>query len=290
MPKKKKILILGSASWLGSLMLSKLDPSKFDISATYFNTFLNFNKPLDLIEAKLISDYGSFLKSIEPQIIVNFLRCDNEKDLKIHELIVDYCREIKSTHYIFCSSVLALDAYENNLLTESLTANSKSEYGIYKSKCEQMLYDEKFQYSILRFASLQGYCKHKIIRNEYLLRQLKIGEKIRVDQKVFQNRMCADDAVDIMIKIIELKSAGIIHLGTTDASDEIDFLRKQAVYYGYDSDRIMAKEYVRNANLNCIPNKIHEIYPESKHFNEADTLKKIFEIEAYQKYRKQHEN
>jgi dTDP-4-dehydrorhamnose reductase len=287
---KRSILVLGSASWLGSLMISKLDATKFDISATYFNTFLNFGKPLDLYEAKLISDYNTFLNSIQPEIIVNFLRSDNDIDLKIHEKIINYCRENKSTHYIFCSSVLALDAYENEDLTESLVAKSKSDYGIYKSRCEQMLYDEKFMFSILRFASLQGYCKHKTIRNEYLLKQLKIGETIRVDQKVIQNRMFADDAVDIMLRIIELKATGIIHLGTTDASDEIDFLRKQALHYGYDSDRILPKHNIRNANLNCIPAKIHSISPKSRLYTEEDTLNKIFNIEAYHRYKKSYGN
>lgn len=283
---KSSILVLGSASWLGSLMISKLDTNKYDISTTYFNTFLNFQKPLNLFEAKLISNYKTFLDSIQPEIIVNFLRTDNYKDLKIHENIIEYCKENKSSHYIFCSSVLALDAYENEELTENLVAKSKNEYGIFKSKAEQMLYDQSFKFTILRFASLQGYCKHKIIRNEYLLKQLKLGETIRVDQKVIQNRMYAEDAVDIILKIIELESVGIIHLGTTDASDEIDFLRQQALHYGYSSERIVSKEYIRNANLNCIPSKIHSISPESKNFTEEDTLKKIFSIKAYHIYRK----
>ena len=282
---KKTVLVLGSASWLGSLFLSKIDKSDFSITATYYNTFLNFDESIDLVEAKLISSYISFIDSIQPDCIINFLRNDNYKELDIHKEIIEYCENNELCHYVICSSVLALDGYKNKALTEDLLAKSISDYGIFKSKCEEMLYDTRIKYSILRFASLQGYCNHKVVRNEYLLRQLKNGQSIRVDQKVIQNRMFADDAVDLMIKIVEQQITGIIHLGAIDSSDEIDFLRKQAVFYGYKKERIIPKKYIRNANLNCIPKKIHEISPDSKQFTEADTLSKIFKIDEYLKYK-----
>jgi dTDP-4-dehydrorhamnose reductase len=285
---KKSILVLGSASWLGSLFLSRLDKKEFSVKATYYNTFLNFDKSIDLVEAKLLSKYKPFVDSVQPDFIVNFLRTDNHVELDIHKELIGYCEENLSCQYIVCSSVLALDGYKNRELTEDLLANSISEYGIFKSKCEEMLYDSKINYSILRFASLQGYCKHKIIRNEYLLKQLKNGETIKVDQKVIQNRMFAEDATDLIVKIIEQKKTGIIHLGTTDSSDEIDFLREQAVFYGYNYKKIIHKKYIRNVNLNCIPKKIHELNPLSKKFTEADTLSKIFGIEEYSKYKASH--
>lgn len=285
MADKDRILVLGSASWLGSLFLDKISAQKFEITATYFNTYLKFQEPVNLVESKLIKDYSVFLEEIQPKIIVNFLRSDNSKELAIHEHIVHYCKNNKDCHYLFSSSVLALDGHKEVPLTEDLLASSTSEYGIFKEKCERLLYDVSFNWSILRFSSLQGFCRHKIIRNEMFLRQLHSGENIRVDQKVFQNRLFANDAVEIIFRIIKYKLTGIIHIGATDCSDEIDFLRKQAALFGYDQGRVMSKNYVRNANLNCIPHKIFKIYNDSKFFNEADTLSKVSKINAYQKLR-----
>ncbi len=283
--KKDRILVLGSASWLGSLFLDKISAQEFEITATYFNTYLKFQEPVDLVESKLIKDYSVFLNEIQPDIIVNFLRSDNSKELAIHEKIVNYCRNNNQCHYLFSSSVLALDGHKDRALTENLLANSISEYGIFKQNSERLLYDENFNWSILRFSSLQGFCKHKIIRNEMFLRQLHSGEHIRVDQKVFQNRLFVNDAVEILYRIIRDKITGIIHIGATDCSDEIDFLRKQAVLFGYSESRVMSKDYVRNVNLNCIPHKIFDIYKDSKYFNEADTLTKVSKLNAYQKLR-----
>jgi len=284
---KKKILILGSASWLGSALLNKLNTNKeaYQLITTVYKNKIELDPDIEVINAQELKDYQVILNTFKPNVIVNFLRGENEQGYNIHESIIDFCIKEKS-HYIFASSVLVLDAHKNIDLTEDVLAKSLSEYGIFKGNCEEMLYDSKIDWTILRFSSLQGYCAHKHTRNEVFLSKLFNGKKIYVDSGVVQNRMFVDDMILIVEKIIEITIKGIIHIGTTDSSDEINFLRKQANLFGYSPDRIQESGNQRNVNLNCIPSKIHELFGDDFKLDEKITLEKINRIKEFDKYRK----
>lgn len=280
---KTKILILGSASWLGSLIIPKLHDNDFEISATCYNHIIDFSNPIKHYKAKTLKDYQSILNVGQFDVIINFLRGENKEGYDIHQSIISYCKN-NPTQYVFCSSALALESYNNQVLTEDKAAMAESEYGLFKANCEKMLYDSGIDWSVLRFSSLQGHCKHKTVRNEHFLKQLNKGITISVDQKVIQNRMFADDAIDIILKIVEEKHTGIFHLGTIDASDEIDFLKKQAQLFGYGQNLVKSSTNIRNVNLNCIPNRIHQLFPATRFFTEEDTLQKVFQVKALKKY------
>lgn len=282
---KQKILVLGSSSWLGSALLNRLSLSTYQLISTVFRTQIEFNFDIEIVKAESLKDYQDILKSYNPEVIVNFLRGENEEDYDIHKNFINYCSATNS-HYIYASSALALDAYDNVDLTEHILAKSVSEYGIFKGNCEQMLYDSKICWSVLRFSSLQGYCAHKFTRNEAFLNRLHKGEDIYIDSGVYQNRMFVDDMILIVEKIIEDKINGIIHIGTIDTSEEIDFLRKQANLFGYSSDRVKSNGNIRNVNLNCKPKTILELSDGSFKVTEEDTLKRINSIKEFDKYRK----
>ena len=284
---RKRILILGSTSWLGSALLNRLNTNKEDyqlITSVYKNK-IDLDVDIEIVNAQELKDYQTALQTFKPNVIVNFLRGENEEGYNIHRSIIDFCNKEKS-HYIYASSVLALDAYDNIDLTEDILARSLSEYGIFKGNCEEMLYNSKIDWTVLRFSSLQGYCAHKHTRNEAFLNRLWNDEKVYVDTGVVQNRMFVDDMILIVEKIIERTIKGIIHIGTTDSSDEIDFLRKQANLFGYSSDRIQESGNQRNVNLNCIPSKIYELFGDDFKLDEENTLERINKIKEFDKYRK----
>ena len=284
---RNKILILGSTSWLGSALLNRLNTNKeaYQLITTVYKNKIELDPDIEVINAQELKDYQVILNTFKPNVIVNFLRGENEQGYNIHESIIDFCTKEKS-HYIFASSVLVLDAHENIDLTEDVLAKSLSEYGIFKGYCEEKLYDSKIDWTVLRFSSLQGYCAHKHTRNEVFLSKLFKGKKIYVDLGVVQNRMFVNDMILIVEKIIERTIKGIIHIGTTDSSDEINFLRKQANLFGYSSDRIQESGNQRNVNLNCIPSKIHELFGDDFKLDEKITLEKINRIKEFDKYRK----
>lgn len=284
---RKRILILGSTSWLGSALLKRLNANKeeYQLITTIYKNKIELDADIKVINAQELKDYQTALQTFKPNVIVNFLRGENEEGYNIHRSIIDFCNKEKS-HYIYASSVLALDAYDNIDLTEDILARSLSEYGIFKGNCEEMLYNSKIDWTVLRFSSLQGYCAHKHTRNEAYLSRLFNGEEIYVDSGVVQNRMFVDDMTLIVKKIIEKTIKGIIHIGTIDSSDEIDFLRKQANLFGYSSDRVQESGNQRNVNLNCIPSKIHELFGDDFKLYEKNTLERINNIKEFDKYRK----
>jgi hypothetical protein len=146
------------------------------------------------------------------------------------------------------------------------------------------MYGSSAIWTILRFSSLQGYSDIKFTRNENLLNNLSLGKAITVDTGVIQNRMMADLMISGLVKIIQQQVQGIIHFGTIDASDEVDFLRKQAVHYGYSEDVIKVSNLNRNVNLNCIPDTIIRLFGEKYNVKESDTLKQLTEINEFEKY------
>ncbi len=283
MLKQNNILVLGSASWLGSLLLSKKELNFNTIVGTFFNVKLFFDSHVSLAKASTLADYEAILATHKFDIIINFLRGENDEGFAIHKAMLSHC-ESHSSYYLYCSSALALDAYTNTDLKDDLLAKSNSPYGMFKAKCERLLYDSTIDWSILRFSSLQGYCAHKQVRNEVFLSKLKKGETIKVDKNIVQNRMVADDAVDIIVEIIKNRKKGIVHLGTSDSSDEIDFLKRQAELFGYDSGLIVQSDKNRNVNLNCIPSQLDFMDSTEYPYPEVTTLKKIAQIKHYKEY------
>ncbi|WP_197026336.1 sugar nucleotide-binding protein [Polaribacter sp. Hel_I_88] len=282
-----RVLVLGSTSWLGSLLLNQLNNSidSITLASTVYKNKLDFDFDIKLYKASSFESYRKIVKDFQPEVIVNFLRGEDQNGYQIHQDVIKYSASVNA-HYIYASSALALDGYSNIDLTESILANGVSEYGIFKTKCEKLLYESNIMWTILRFSSLQGFCNHKFTRNENLLSKLKNNETITVDTGVFQNRMIADKMISGVVKIIQQKVEGIIHFGTTDSSDEIDFLRKQANIFGYSNDLIKASNINRKVNLNCIPEKIIQLFGDEFSVSEQDTLNKLLEIKEFQKYKK----
>lgn len=281
-----KILVLGSSSWLGFLLLEKLSLQfpNTQLAGTVHKHKLDFAFKLKLYNATQIEEYKYALSDFKPSIIVNFLRGEDSGGQFIHRTMIDYSLATDA-YYVYASSALALDGYENIDLTENLLAFSKSEYGSFKARCEEDLYNSSFKWSILRFSSVQGWVKHKITRNENLLIKLSKGEKIIVDKGVFQNRMSADLMIKGIAQLLKFKTEGIVHFGTTDSSDEFDFLRRQAELFGYSTKLIEESCHCRNVNLVCMPNRIFTILGESFMVLESDTLKSLIEMPNLKSYK-----
>lgn len=280
-----KILILGSSSWLGYLLLEELslNYSDVELASTVFNHKIKFNFNVKLYAARNLEDYEAILRDFQPTIIVNFLRGENDQGMLLHQSLIKYSK-IENTYYLYASSALALDGYKNIQLTENLLANGKSAYGLFKANCEQALYDSAINWCVLRFASVQGWVGHKITRNENFLMNLSKGQIITVDKGVLQNRMFANLMINGISKILENKNEDIIHFGTIDSSDEVDFLRKQAELFGYSPKLIESSAEERNVNLVCVPNRIFKLLGDSYKVSEADTLSSLLKILELEKY------
>ena len=84
---KNKILVLGSSSWLGNLLLNQLNDSTevFQLASTRYKTMVNFPFNVEFYLAKEPKDYREILSSFKPNSIVNFLRGEDEDGFEIHK-------------------------------------------------------------------------------------------------------------------------------------------------------------------------------------------------------------
>lgn len=282
--QQERVLVLGAASWLGYLLLNQLGGKHpaMVLGGTLHHLDVDFETPVTKYKPTAFDAYVQAINEFAPTVLVNFLRGEDEEGLQIHQHCINYA-SANSAYYLYASSVLALDGYTDVPLTENLPANSISEYGIFKGRCEDMLRESSINWCALRFASLQGWVPHRITRNENLLKKLQTGQQITVDRGVVQNRMLAADMVKGVAMLIAQRVNGIIHFGTTDSSEEYEFLRNQAQAFGYPPE-LVASGSQRKVNLVAVPGRVFELFGDEFKTTEQDTLNGLLAIPQLKQY------
>ena len=280
----RKILILGVSSWLGYELVASLARVGHigAIIGTYHQTAINFPGYVNTIQTRSSSDILHLLEQFQPDVVVNFLRGETESDFALHCQLHQRLRKMQR-HYVYASSVLALDGYQDTPLTEILRAKAVSDYGKFKARCEHVFDAADPNWCVLRFASVQGWVPHRRSRNEVFLAKLAQGQSIEVDQGVQQNRMLASLVTDGIAKILSHSLSGIIHFGTVDASDELIFLRKVASSFGHNPALVIAGKE-RAVNLVAQPERIHRELGPHYYVTEQDTLDGLTHLEGLRKY------
>lgn len=277
MKTEDTILILGASSWLGYLLVHQLIHTKAKVIGTIYKSSPAFPSEVQIIRTDdTFASYDKILEDHNPTIIVNLLRGENDFGFQLHQKFIEYCQN-KDAFYMYASSILALDAYEDLALEETLEANSTSPYGMFKAKCEQALYNSNISWSILRFASVQGWVPHKATRNQMFLKKLANNIEVEVDRGVYQNRILATLLIEGIIDLLKDGVEGIIHFGAVDQSEEFDFLSKQAELFGYDPSLVKSKA-PRNANLVAVPNRLFSLYGNKYKVTEEETLSGLLQI------------
>jgi dTDP-4-dehydrorhamnose reductase len=285
-PKKmQKMLIMGVSSWLGYLLAHEIHHRSWpvEIVCTVRSTLPSLPQGITPKRIASQEQYEALIESEKPDLIVNFLRGEEKADLRLHDRMVAYCRNTNAK-YVYASSVLALDGYKGIELTEDLPAKSKSPYGIFKGECEQRIQKSGIRHLILRFASVQGWVPHKKTRNQAFLEKVSSGKTVRVDTGVMQNRFLADDLIACILDLVADDINGVIHIGTEDASSEVDFLRNQAIAFGLSPEQIVEGP-LRDVNLVAKPIRLFELFGNRYRRLEADTLAALVRCPGLNQYR-----
>jgi dTDP-4-dehydrorhamnose reductase len=282
---EEKILLLGASSWLGYLLAHKLDAMGCDqLVGTVRKGIAPLPGNMEIAKIRGDEDYHDVMARTRPAIVVNFLRGEEESDFDIHRSFAAYCMS-ESAYYVYVSSILALDAYQEIELTENLSPKGKSPYGRFKGRCENYLQDCDVRHLILRFASVQGWVPHRQTRNEIFLHKISSGQSVTVDLGVIQNRLFADDLVDMIAALISNAVEGVVHLGTDDSSSEIDFLRREAAAFGWNPRMVMEGE-IRDVNLVARPKRVLRLLGSKYARSEQDTINSLLKSEGLSKYKR----
>lgn len=268
-------MVLGSSGWLGHYLipaLRQIAPNA-EIIAFYRSRLPIFYVP-GVEVVKFPIELGDLTGSIPSGTVINLNRGETEHDFELHKTLIDLQNQRRS-RYLYASSFNAVDADVSNLHTEDQAAIARSPYGIFKARCETELLKRCERPLAFRFSSTHGWAPNREARTQVFLGKLSAGEKIKVKTGVIQNRLFVGDlALQIAMLAIEERLEGVFHLGTSDFSEEIEFLRNLAVEFGYDPKNITKGED-ETCNAVMLVSRFTKMFPKYSLPSERDTIRKV---------------
>lgn len=241
------VVILGARSWIGFRLAQAFAEQSVQVVGT--SSAAPAGPPsvaAGMPELEVAGDAQAFaglIRRRRPAVVFNLLRGEDAAGLEAHAQVARLCAEM-GCRYVYASSALVFEGHAPGLLLdESATPCATTPYGAFKAACETLLQRDHpgGDWQILRFASIQGWSPWKPSRNEAFLTRVARGETVDVSTGIVQNRMLDTDfARQVRDNALLPRARGVMHLGTDDASEELDFLRRVADAFGWPPDRVRA--------------------------------------------------
>ena len=277
------VLILGARSWIGFRLIEAIlnQQASAVVQGTTSSRSLKSIESghPDFCSAQTIADFKNIFRQKKYSVVINLLRGEDETGLETHRQMATECFK-GGSQYVYASSALALDGYDfNQVLTEDLPAKSVTPYGQFKGACEDYLKDTypNEDWLVLRFSSIQGWSPWKPSRNEVFLTKLQQSQTVKVSHGIKQNRVYDKIFAQAVAQLFNQSNVrGVFHLGTTDQSDEIDFLQSVAETFGYDKSMVQP-EGERKVNLSLRCDRLHQVTANQWLQTEAQTITALFQ-------------
>ena len=199
----KKILILGSEGYLGSVLIPYLSKNKYQIVGVdqcFFGKNNKSNKKIKIIKKNYFNLTKNFLKKFD--YIIDLINISNDPASELNKKFtykVNYSDKIKLYNKLISSKILkryiymsSCSVYGNNkkLITEKSIPKPISVYSKLCLKYEKYLKStKKIPYTILRLGTLYGWSKrmrydiaiNKILRDMIFLKKVEVlgGTQLR---------------------------------------------------------------------------------------------------------------
>jgi dTDP-4-dehydrorhamnose reductase len=214
------------------------------------------------------------LRSLEVGTVLNLARGEQDQDFQFHKELIAYCNQ-RGIRYIYASSGNAVDADVSRSHLETDPPSSQTEYGQFKARCENEMLKNCRHPVALRFPGMHGWAPNRMARTEDFLRRLQQGEIIRASHGVLQNRPFAGDLAKMIVRLVmDEKVRGVFHLGTSDFSDEVDFLQRLAVAFGYSPEQVVGGEWAP-WNAVVVVDRWSQQFPQDSVPTEAQTIARV---------------
>lgn len=220
----QKVLLLGASGWIGSYLQPLLGRECIPAHAL-----------------QLRSTNLDPLTKLPACHVINLARGEDDQGFRLHQALIEFTNR-HGTRYHYASSFNAVDADLSKPHHESDPPSAQSPYGQFKARCERELAAHAKNWAVFRFPAVHGWAPNRVARTEEFLRKLKGGEPVRVSTGVVQNRIFAGDLARLMAEIAGGNEQGVFHLGARDSSEELDFLRRLAAAFGYDTGLVQPGE------------------------------------------------
>ncbi len=270
---KKKILITGSAGFIGSYLFSYLISRKFEVEGIDIKksrSDLDKNVTFDLSDKKLLNRQ---LEVFNPDVIIHCAAikslpvCEERKEevLKSNVLSTEHIANYALTHpvkVIYISSDVVFNGGGGNYL-ESDNVNPINWYGKTKAFSE-IIVKRLSNFAICRTALVIGNLTaeyKEILRNElnndvlvnqtllpqYIYQRFKRGDDITLPSKVISNPTPIDLLSCFILKVIQKDAIGIFHTIGPDSVSRYEVAKMIADIFKFDL------KHLKEDNTNISP-------------------------------------
>ncbi len=284
--KEKPVLVLGSSSWIGHYLLPELHfllPSVTILAG--YSSHLPSQLPPNAKPIKISSRESGVLDALDFSAVVHLARGESEEDFQFLQKLTQKANRLGG-RILYASSANALDGGNKEVYYESDTANASSEYGKFKARSENEVLQNCSLGLVFRFAAIHGYAPNRKARTQEFLERLQYGEKINVPRGVIQNRLFVGDLAKMIARLVGYDPAkGIWHLGTSDESEEFQFLQRLAKQFGYEENQILPGPK-QPLSLVMKPQKLIDHFPNETIPTEEITLQKLRDQAELQPFRR----
>ena len=267
---KKKILISGSAGFVGLNVLKFINKKKYNIFAVRNKTFKKRDKKIYYIKADLTNylQFKKVFKFIKPDIFVHLAALKNPKKnekMKNYAYKINYKTNLwisnqldPNTHIIFLST----DKVYNKackVAKETSLCKPSTLYGNLKLKTENIFIKKFKRLHILRVPIIHGYGhKNSSFIDNVIFKSKK--KKHFVAKNIVRSFIKIDDLSKFIIKLINCKNYGVYNIGS----------KGESYYSRIKKFAIKSKNNV----ISCDNDKIYPLHQELK----TDKLKKVFKV------------
>ena len=285
-------LITGSNGLLGQKLLHRLRDLDCKIIATSKGVNRNLASEFYIYESLDITDkdeVNRILTLYKPNVVFNTaamtnvdlcqdekLKCDRLNTFSVSYL-ADAALKIDA-HLIHISTDFIFDG-KKGYYAEEDAPNPLSYYGISKLKSEQLLYNHKCKWSILRTIVLFGVADNLSKKNIVLWAkdQLEKSNKINIIDDEFRAPTLAEDLAEACIKAAIKKAYGIFHISGKDLMSIYDIVISIANFYKFDvnlinriSSKTLNQKAKRPAKTAFVLDKARRVLDYSPHsFNQS---------------------
>ena len=253
---KKKILIIGGDSFLGSCLRKNLSVN-YDVSSTYFRkSYLNGIK----VDVTNISSLSRIINNVNPSVLIDLVAiadpdyAELKKELT-WKLNVESVKSIigiikdKNIKLIYPSSAYVFSG-RNPPYKENAIMDPVNYYGETKMRAEKMITKNLNDYVILRLSKLYGYNSKfdKVTFVTKVLNKLRKNKEIHLDNNVKKYPLLINDLVDIIDNVISFDRKGIYHVGFPIPITDYEWGLKIANVFGFPQLLVKKGSFGKNLN------------------------------------------
>ena len=245
---KKKLLIIGGASLIGSTIINEFK-NDYDIHLTYNKTPVNSNfsqTKLNLLDDR--NQISSVITNLNPDVVVNTVAypnvdfCETHHDeanllhVSITDDLVSVCSDISSP-LVYFSTDAVFDGTKSIKYTEDDITSPLSYYGKTKRDAEKIILKIN-ENIVLRTTVVYDWHIRSRFTN-WVLKNLKQGRKITAFTDQSNTATLAGDISYSLFCLLDRHHSGLFHCAGKTCLSRYDFAIKLADYFGYDKKLII---------------------------------------------------